>query len=286
MQPERVAPALDRLAIGAVAEHPQLPGLAARPRKRSEQRDQVLGRCQPRGAAEHEPAPGCAAVGEGRGRIHAVVDHVQLAARLDVTLVRQREVVAGDADDGVAERRDGSLGRRVDGAGRAGAARERPAVRREDRLRAETRAREPRQHAGLGRVDLHDVRVDAAHERAQLAHGRRVVEGMRVAHEVADVVEGHAERAARIGERPAGPVRRDLDRVAVAQPGHERRREGLRAARLGERHDDEQAGPHAATRSKRRLRRPGGGVSVAPASRARKSQSGSERSTMVRCSSL
>ncbi len=82
--------------------------------------------------------------------------------------------------------------------------------------------------------------ASGAGQRAQLAHGGGVVVRMRVAHEVAHVMERHVERGAGVDERPAGPVRRDLDVVAVAQPGHERGREGLRSARLGERHDHEQ----------------------------------------------
>ena len=54
------------------------------------------------------------------------------------------------------------------------------------------------------------------------------------------MVEGDVERGAGVDERAAGPVRGDLDRVALAQAGDERGDEGLRAARLGERHDDEQ----------------------------------------------
>ena len=55
-------------------------------------------------------------------------------------------------------------------------------------------------------------------------------------------MERDVERGAGIRDGPVGPVRCDLDRVALPQAGDERRRERLSAARLGERHDDEQAG--------------------------------------------
>ena len=121
------------------------------------------------------------------------------------------------------------------------APRERPAVRGEDGARPEACEREPGQHAGLGRVDLHDVRRDRARQRAQLAHGGDVVVRMRIANEVANVVKGHAEARAGVGQR-SRPARGDLDLVALAQSRHERGRERLRAARLGERHDHEQPG--------------------------------------------
>ncbi len=273
---------LDRLAIGAVAEDAQVPALAAGLGERVEQGDEILRRGQPGGAAEHEALAGRPAIGESGRRVDAVVDDVQLAARLDVAIVRELQVVVRDAHDRVAERRDGALGRRVHGSRGAAAARERPAVRGEHRLRAEPGEREPGEDAGLRRVDLHDVGCERARQRAQLAHGCGVVVGMRVAHEVAHVMERDVERGARIHDGPVGPVRCDLDRVALPQSCDERGHERLGAARLGERHDDEQPRGHAACCSTRRGRRPGGGASVAPASRARNSHSGSERSTIVR----
>ena len=125
-------------------------------------------------------------------------------------------------------------------------------MRSEDRARPQAGEREPGQHPGLGRVDLHDLRRDPARQRAQLAYGCGVVERMRIAYEVANVVEGHIQARAGVGQR-SRPVRGDLDLVALAQARHERGREGLRTARLGERDDHEQPG---------RQRR-GGSVSMA-----------------------
>ena len=279
--------ALDRRAVGAVAEDAQLPALAARPGERLEQRDQVLGRREARSAAEHEAVAGRAARRQHCRCVDAVVDHVQLAAR------RMRRACASCRSwlethtIASLSGRDGALGVRIDGP----AAPPRPENAQPcavNTVRTPVRASgEAREHAGLRGVDLRDVGLQRAGQRAQLAHGGGVVVGMRIAHEVANVVERHAERGAGVGQRPAGPVRCDLDVVAVAEPGHERGGEGLRSARLGERHDA-RAGAGVTPRgcSTRRVRRPGGGASVAPASRARNSHSGSERSTIVRRSSL
>ena len=112
-QAQLVAVPLDRLAIGAVAEDAQLPALAAGLGERVEQGDEILRRGEPCGAAEHEPLAGRPAIGEDGRRVDAVVDDVQLAARLDVAVVRELQVVVRDAHDRVAERRDCALGRRV-----------------------------------------------------------------------------------------------------------------------------------------------------------------------------
>ena len=238
---ERIAMPLDLLAVGAVAEHAQLPGLAARLGERVEQRDQVLGRRESRSAAEHEAAAVLAVRRQRGGRVDAVVDDLQAAARRDAALARELQVVARHADDRVGQGRNRLLAGRVDGARGAAAPRERPAMRSEDGARPQAGEREPGQHAGLGRVDLHDVRREPARQRAQLAYGRRVVERMRIAYEVADVVERDIQARAGVGQR-SRPVRGDLDLVALAQARHERGREGLRTARLGERHDHEQPG--------------------------------------------
>ncbi len=64
---ERIAMPLDLLAVGAVAEHAQLPGLAARLGERVQQRDQILGRRESRSAAEHEAAAGGRCGGSAAG---------------------------------------------------------------------------------------------------------------------------------------------------------------------------------------------------------------------------
>ena len=82
---------------------------------------------------------------------------------------------------------------------------------------------------------------DPTRQRAQLTYRGGVVERVRVAHEVANVVKGHAAGPAGVGQRPRA-VRGDLDLVALTHARHERGREGLRTARLGERDDHEQPG--------------------------------------------
>ena len=115
-QAERIAMPLDLLAVGAVAEHAQLPGLAARLGERVQQRDQVLGRRESRRAAEHEAAAGWAVRRQRGGRVDAVVDDVQAAARRDAALARELQVVARDADDRIGQGRNRLLAGRVDGA--------------------------------------------------------------------------------------------------------------------------------------------------------------------------
>ena len=119
------------LAVGAVAEHAQLPGLAARPRKRVQQRGQVLGRREPRGAAEHEAAAG----GRRGGRAAAASTPLWMTCRPPRGEMPRSRASARSWFEthtiASLSGRDRALGRRVGGARGAGAARERPAVRGE-----------------------------------------------------------------------------------------------------------------------------------------------------------
>ena len=113
--------------------------------------------------------------------------------------------------------------------------------------RASQAARRP-SAARLGAVDVNDVRPFSPYERRELEQATEVTQGAERTADVLELDEAHAGRLHALAKRPAA-VRRHGHVEVLGEHGQQARHVGLRAARFGERDEEQDPWTHRETAS-------------------------------------